>query len=107
MDRLAWHDCRYGVLIDQLRVSITTQQDTEIVKPSDDPLKLNAVYKEDRERRLVLPNMIQKRVLQALCSFSHFFLSVLVRCVWDGGPTTPNQLTRESRWNQHPDEPAS
>ncbi len=38
LDRLSRHDCRYGVLIDELRVPISAQQHAEIVEPGDNAL---------------------------------------------------------------------
>src|SRR5262252_6643519 len=66
LDRMTRHDRRDGVLVDQLRVSVTPQQHAEIIEPSHDPLQLHAVHQEDRERRLVLADVVEKGVLQIL-----------------------------------------
>jgi hypothetical protein len=49
-----------------LGMPIPTQQNGKIVKPGDDPLKLDTVYKENRYRRLTLPHMIQEHILNIL-----------------------------------------
>ena len=51
------------MLVDKLRVPIAPKKNTKIVKPSHDPLQLNAVDEKDRKRSLVFPNMIEKGVL--------------------------------------------
>ncbi len=66
MNRMARHDRRDGVLIDELGVAIASKQQTEVVEPGDDPLKLDAIDQEDRKRDLVFSYKIQKRVLQVL-----------------------------------------
>src|SRR5471032_3547050 len=65
------HDGRDRVLVDQLRFSYPAGQHREIVEPGDDPLQLHAVHEEDRDRRLVLPQMVQEDVLNVLCLFAH------------------------------------
>jgi hypothetical protein len=70
MDRLAGHDGRDRVLVDQLRMTVTPQQDAEIVEPRDNPLQLDPIDEEDRQGRLVLADVIEKGVLEALCTFS-------------------------------------
>ena len=52
-----------GMLIDQLRLSIASEQQAEIVEPGDDALQLDAVHEENRDRDLLLPNVIEKRIL--------------------------------------------
>jgi len=63
MYRRTGHDRRYGVLIDELRVTVAAQQDAEVVKPRHDALQLHAVDQKDRERRLVPAHMVQEGVL--------------------------------------------
>jgi hypothetical protein len=51
------------VLVDELGMPIAPQQYTKIIEPSDNPLKLDPVYEENRERRLVLAYIVEERVL--------------------------------------------
>ena len=51
------------MLVHKLRVSVAPEENTEIVEPSYDSLQLDAVNKEDGERRLVFANVIEKGVL--------------------------------------------
>lgn len=60
------HDRRNGMLVDQLDVTIAAQQNTEVIKPTDDALKLYAVYEEHRDWKLVFADMIEKDVLYIL-----------------------------------------
>lgn len=59
------------MFVDELRVPVAPQQHTEIVKPSHDTLKLHAIDEEDRQRRLLLTDVIQKSVLKILRALSH------------------------------------
>src|SRR5690242_2299588 len=58
LDRLAGHDGRDRVLVDELRMTVASQKHAEIVEPGHDALQLDAVDQENGERNLVLPNMI-------------------------------------------------
>jgi hypothetical protein len=60
------HDCGDCVLIDELGVSVAAKQHTEIVKPSNEPLQFHAVDEKNRDRRLGLSHVIEKRVLEVL-----------------------------------------
>jgi hypothetical protein len=51
------------MLVDKLRMTITTQEQTEIVKPGDNPLQLYAIHQKDRQRRLGFTNVIEEGVL--------------------------------------------
>ena len=51
------------MLVDKLRVPVAPEKNAKIVKPSHDPLQLNAIDEKDRKRSLVFPNMIEKGVL--------------------------------------------
>jgi len=74
------HDRRNGVLVHQLRVTIPPQQDAEIIEPSHDALKFDAVDQKNREWRFALADVIEKSVLKILrsvgchCRWSVFFL---------------------------------
>src|SRR5690606_18733457 len=72
-DRLRWHDGRDRMLVDKLRLSITAQQNTEIIEPRDDALQLHAVHQENGHGDLGFPDVIEKRVLEVLFFGSHFF----------------------------------
>jgi hypothetical protein len=80
--RLAGHDGRDGVLIDQLGMAVATQENTEIVEGCHNTGQLHAVDKEDRQRNLLLANGIEKKILQVLRTFRHgaasFFLAGLL-----------------------------
>ena len=64
LNGLTRHDGRDGVLVDELRMSVAAQQDAEIIEPGHDALQLHAIHEKDGQRRLVLANMIEKRVLK-------------------------------------------
>jgi hypothetical protein len=60
-------------------MAISAQQDAEIVEPSDYALQLDAVHQENRQRRLMFPNVIKESVLEALCSLGcHAFFPFLL-----------------------------
>ena len=69
LDRLTRHDGRYRVLVDELRMSVPAQQHAEIIEPGHDALQLHAVDEKDGQRRLVLANVVEKRVLKTLRAF--------------------------------------
>jgi hypothetical protein len=56
---------------------VATKQYAEIVEPGDDALELDAIDEEYGQRSLVLPNVIEKCVLEVLASFCHFECSSL------------------------------
>ena len=60
------HDRRDGVLVDELRMPVSSQQEAKIIEPGDDSLELDAIDEEDRERDFILPDEIQKCILQIL-----------------------------------------
>jgi hypothetical protein len=61
------------MLIHELRVPVPPNEDTKVVEPAHDPLELDAVDEEDRQRRLVLAYVVQERVLKVLNSVcTHF-----------------------------------
>ena len=62
------HDGRNGVLVDQLRMPIATQQHAEIIEPGDHALQLDAVHQEDGERNFGFADVIEEGVLQVLCA---------------------------------------
>jgi hypothetical protein len=66
LNRLARHDRRYGMLVDELRVTVAPEQHAKIVKPGDDPLEFDPVDKKDGERNLVFTDKIEKRILKIL-----------------------------------------
>src|SRR5262249_55121388 len=68
LDRMTRHNRRYGVLVDELRVAVPTQQHAKIIEPGNDSLQLDAVHQEDRKRRLALADVIEEGVLQILCA---------------------------------------
>ena len=69
LDRLRRHHRRDRVLVDELRMRVAPQQHAEIIKPGDDPLQLYPVDQKDRNRRLVLPDVV-KNTSWTFCDFS-------------------------------------
>src|SRR5262249_16453020 len=63
LDRMTRHDRRDRVLVDQLRMSVATQQHAKIVKPCHDALQLDSVDEKDRKGSLALTNVVQEGVL--------------------------------------------
>ena len=51
------------MLVHELGVTVPPQQHAEIIEPGHDALKLHTVNEEDRERRLVLADVIEEGVL--------------------------------------------
>jgi hypothetical protein len=68
-DRMARHDGRYSVFIDELGVSIPPQQHAEIIEPGHHPLQFDPIHEEDREGDFGLSYVIEESVLQILCAF--------------------------------------
>src|SRR5580704_18069830 len=66
LNRLAGHDRRYGMLINELGMPVAAQQYAKIIEPGDDTLQFDAVDQEDRERNLVLTDKIEKCILEIL-----------------------------------------
>ena len=64
------------MFIDKLGVTIAAQQHTKVVKPGHDALKLDAVDEKNRQRYFLFADMIEKRILQILGSFSGHFCSL-------------------------------
>jgi hypothetical protein len=60
------HHRRDRVFVDQLGVSIPSEQYRELIEPSNDPLEFDTVDEKDRHRCLVLPDVIEKHVLHIL-----------------------------------------
>src|SRR4051794_14733676 len=65
------HDGRDRMLVDELRMTVAAQQHRKVVEPGDDSLQFDAVDQENRDRRLVLAQMVQEDVLNVLCLFAH------------------------------------
>jgi len=63
LDGLTRHDRRNGMLIDELRVAVPPQEHTEIVEPGYNALQLHPVHQKNGQRRLVLADVVEKRVL--------------------------------------------
>jgi len=62
-DGAAGHDCRDGVFVNELGVSIPAQKHAEIVEPGHDALEFDAVNEEYRQRRLMLSHVVEECVL--------------------------------------------
>ncbi len=63
LNGLTRHDRGNRVLVDELRVAVTAQQDAEIVEPADDPLQFDAVDEENRKRSLTFSDVVQESIL--------------------------------------------
>src|ERR1700678_4051690 len=69
LHRMSRHYGRDGVLVDELRVAVSPQQDAKIVEPGYHPLQLDAIHEKDREGDFGFTDMIEECVLQILCAF--------------------------------------
>lgn len=54
------------MFVDELGMTIASQQDAEVIEPGHHSLKLYPVHKENRQGRFVLADVIEERVLQVL-----------------------------------------
>jgi len=66
VNRLTRHDRRDCMLVDELGMPIAPQQDTKIIKPRNNALQLHAIDQEDCEGSLVLTNVVEECILEAL-----------------------------------------
>ena len=72
------HDGRDGVLVDELRMAVATQQHAEIIEPGHHALQFDAVHQKDGERNFGFADVIEEGVLQVLCAIGcHGRCSVL------------------------------
>jgi hypothetical protein len=78
VDGLCRHDGRDCMFVDKLRLAVTAQEHTEIVKPGDHALQLYAVDQEDCDRDFGFPGVVQKGVLQVLFVGSHVWLPFII-----------------------------
>src|SRR3546814_8446211 len=94
-------------------MSVAAQKHGEIVKPRDDALQLHAVDQEDRDRHLVLPDVIEKHVLDALVLFGgHLFAPYSCSSQWSscvflvvaGPPRTVGRGLHSPRSEEHTSE---
>jgi hypothetical protein len=69
--RLARHDGRDRVLVNELRVAVATQENAEIVEGCHNTGELDAIDQKDRQRNLLLANGIEKKILEILRTFRH------------------------------------
>lgn len=54
------------MFVDELGMPVTPQQDTKIIEPRHDALQLYAVDQEDSQWGLVLTNVVEECILEAL-----------------------------------------
>jgi hypothetical protein len=87
------------MLIHELRVSVTPQQDAEIVKPCDNPLQFYSVHEENRERCFVFSDVIEKGILKALNSLCSHVKSVVVVAALLAVLAHYNRLSRQKPKN--------
>ncbi len=66
LDGVPRHDGGDRMLVDKLRMTVTTEKNTEVVEPGDDTLQLDAIHEEYRQRNLALANVVEKGVLKVL-----------------------------------------
>jgi hypothetical protein len=77
LHRLARHDCRDGVLVYELGMPVTPQEDTKIVERRDNARQFHTIDKKYRQRYLLLADSVEKKVLQVLRTFRHSAASFL------------------------------
>jgi hypothetical protein len=79
----ARHDGGNRVLVDELGMAVAAQQNTEIVESCDHALKLHTVHQEDCQWNLVLPHVVQERILKILSALSRHLVAPVC---WDRAP---------------------
>jgi hypothetical protein len=82
LHRLARHDCRDRVLVYELGMPVTPQEDTKVVERRDDACQFHTIDKKYRQRYLLLADGVEKKILQVLRTFRHGAASFLF-----AGPT--------------------
>ncbi len=109
LQRRARHDRGDGVLVDELRMAVAAQQHAKIVELGDDALELDAVDQKNRQRSLLLANVIEERVLKVLCAVRHLLCSWMLFPAFGGvsrilGSTTNQRGQFAGCWrSRHPD----
>ena len=93
-DRLAGHYCRNRMFVNQLRLPVASQQNAEIIKPSDNTLQFNTIDKEDCDRNLGLTHVVQECILQILSVRSHCFLTFVLAELADQAPRPKTSMSR-------------
>lgn len=66
------------MFVDKLRMAVTAQQNAKIVKPCDDALKLHTINQENCKGYFLLPDVVEKCILEALnfvCG--HFIIPIV------------------------------
>src|ERR1700723_3411879 len=107
VDRLEHGDwaCRHNrgdcVLIDQLRMSVAPEQNTEIIEPSHETLQFHPVNEKNRDRRLGLPYVIQERILEVLRLLGCHSCFRLLGLSGQRCSSPPTPLTRSSLTPYH------
>src|SRR2546423_14888766 len=101
MHRRTRHDRRYGVLVDELRVTVAAQQHAEIIEPRHDTLQFHPVDQKYRQWRLVPAYMVQERVLKTLGSFGHCCCPLLVMWKAVAPPPIPPPDKMQNHSNLH------
>jgi hypothetical protein len=82
LDRIGRHDGRDRMFVDQLRMTVATQQHREVVEPGDNALKLHAVHQEHCDRRLALADGVEKDILKVVRLISHLWPFVIGKLHW-------------------------
>ena len=73
---LVWHDGRYGMFVDQLRLPVAAQQDAEIVKPGYHSLQFDAAYQKNSHWHFLFSDVVEKGVLKILGPVCRHYLSI-------------------------------
>lgn len=58
------HNGRDRMLVDELGLIVTAQQNAKTVEPGDDALQLHAIHQEYRDRHLLLADFVEENVLE-------------------------------------------
>src|SRR5262249_27547437 len=66
LDRVTGHDGRNPMLVNELGMSISSQQHAEVIEPSHDALQFDTVHQKNCERYFTFADVIEKCVLQVL-----------------------------------------
>jgi hypothetical protein len=66
LHRLHGHNGRDCMLVDKLRLTFALQQNAEIVEPSHNALKLNAIHEKDGQRGFGPSDSVQEGILEIL-----------------------------------------
>jgi hypothetical protein len=75
--RPGWHNCRNCVLINQLHLPVTAQQNAKTVKGRDNASEFNTIDQKYCEGNTVFADGVEENILQIMCAFSHFYRALI------------------------------